>query len=161
MLKQTAADVMSRSEMTLSPDASVYDAMKLLLKHRLFGAPVVDTDGRLLGMLTDRECFVAVADQAVDGRPDGTVEDYMIRDVETVSPDASLYDLVARFRQSEHRKFPVVDADGRVVGQVSRRDTLLALEAAHDNPYLYGTKGEPPPDVEGVDSAMRMARRPR
>jgi CBS domain-containing protein len=161
MLKQTAADVMARTEITLSPEASVYSATKLLLKHRLFGAPVVDSGGHLVGILTDRECFNAVADEALDGLPEGSVQDYMTRDIETFSPTASLYDIIARFRQGTYRKFPVVDDKGRVIGQVSRRDALVALEAIRDNSYLYGSTDEPPAEVEGVDSAMRMARRRR
>ena len=161
MLKQTAADVMARTEITLTPEVKIYSAMKLLLRHRLFGAPVVDADGHLVGMLTDRECFSAVADGAMDGLPEGSVQDYMTGAVETVSHTASLYDIIARFRQSTHRKFPVVDDQGLVVGQVSRRDVLLALEAIRDNSYLYGSKDESLADVAGVDSAMRMARRRR
>ena len=46
----------------------------------------------------------------------------------------------------------------RVIGQVSRRDTLEAFESSRDNPRLYGTKDEPPPDGSGVDSAMKIAR---
>ena len=161
MLKQTAADVMARAEITLTPEVKIYSAMKLLLRHRLFGAPVVDADGRLVGMLTDRECFSAMADAAMDGLPESNVVDYMTRDVETVSHTASLYDLIARFRQSSHRKFPVVDDQGLVVGQVSRRDVLLALEALRGNSYLYGSKDASSTDVTGVDSAMRMARQRR
>ena len=158
MPRRTSADFMARTEITLPPDVSIHTATKLLLKHQLFGAPVVDSDGHLVGMLTDRECFSALADAAMDGLPEGSVQDYMTGDVETVNQTASLFDIVARFRQSAYRKFPVVDDQGRVVGQVSRRDTLLALEAIRDNSYLYGSKDESPAEVEGVDSAMRMAR---
>ena len=45
----TAADIMARSEATLSPDSDIYDALARLLKSRLTGAPVVDNDGKLLG----------------------------------------------------------------------------------------------------------------
>jgi hypothetical protein len=51
----------------------------------------------------------------------------------------------------------VVDESGAVVGQVSRRDTLIALESVKDNPRLYGT-GDALPQGTGVDSAMRSAR---
>jgi len=155
---QTAKDVMTRAEMTLSPEAKIYSAMKSLLKHRLVGAPVTDSGGRLVGMLTDKDCFAAVAGEAFDGVPEGCVEDYMTCDVETVSPTASLYEIIDKFRQTTHRKFPVVDDQGRVVGQLSRRDALRAIEGIRDNSYLYGTKEESPVDVQGVDSAMRRAR---
>ena len=74
-----------------------------------------------------------------------------------IAPTASVYDIVHMFLTRSYRKFPVVDESGTVVGQVSRRDTLIALESLKDNPRLYGTD-DAPRDTAGVDSAMRTAR---
>jgi hypothetical protein len=55
----------------------------------------------------------------------------------------------------------VVDPEGRLLGQVSRRDALAAVEAMRDNSYLYGSRDQHPPqedDAGGVASAMRRAR---
>ena len=158
MKRQVVSDFMARTEITLSPEMSVHSAVQSLLKHHLFGAPVVDDGGRLVGMLTDRECFNAVVDEATDGLPERRVCDYMTRDVETLSPTNSLFDVIGRFRAGERRKFPVIDNEGRVVGQVSRRDALVALESVRDNSYLYGSWDQSTGEVEGVDSAMRIAR---
>ena len=158
MPNQTAADFMTRTEIMLSPEASIHRAVQQLVEHHLCAAPVVDSEGHLLGMLTDRERFSAVTGEASEGLPEGSVLDYMTRDIETVSPRTELYDIIARFRRSEHRKFPVVDEQGRVVGQVSLRDALVALKTVRDNSYLYGSKDESPTEVEGVDSATRTAR---
>ncbi len=77
---------------------------------------------------------------------------------ESIGPGASLYDIVHIFLTKPYRKLPVVDDDRRVIGQVSRRDTLVAFEASRDSPRLYGAKDERPPDGSGVDSAMKIAR---
>ena len=158
MPEQTAREIMARSEMTLSPETNIYSAMKSLLKHRLLGAAVVDAEGRLVGMLTEKDCLKILAGEAFDGLPEGRVQDYMTRDVETVSPTASLYDIVQRFLGKAYRKLPVVDDQGRVIGQLSRRDALRAIESIRDNSYLYGSKERHPPEGGGVDSAMRIAR---
>ncbi|HJN44976.1 MAG: hypothetical protein CL477_07340 [Acidobacteria bacterium] len=157
----TAADIMARSEATLSPDSDIYDALARLLKSKLTGAPVVDGDGSLLGMLTERDCLKVLMGGALDGLPRGKVSDYMTTPVESITPTAGLYDIAHIFLTRSFRKLPVVDGDGRVVGQVSRRDMLVAIESSRDNPRLYGVKDQRPTDDAGVDSAMRSARSQR
>ena len=66
--------------------------------------------------------------------------------------------LVQLFLTRSFRKLPVVDTEGRVIGQVSRRDARIAIESIADNSYLYGTADRRPPDDGGVDSAMKIAR---
>ena len=154
----TAADIMARSEAMLSPESDIYDALARLLKSRLTGAPVVDADGKLLGMLTERDCLKVLVDGAVEGLPRAKVSDYMTSPAESITPAASVYDIAHIFLTRSFRKLPVVDQDGRVIGQVSRRDMLVAIESARDNPRLYGVKDQRPPDDGGVDSAMRQAR---
>lgn len=155
----TASDIMARSETTLPPGMDIYDALRRLLGSRLTGAPVVDDDGALLGMLTERDCLKVVVAGALDGWPGGKVSDYMSSPARSISPDATLYDIVHLFLTRPYRKLPVVDEGGRVIGQVSRRDALVAFESARDNPRLFGERSEPAPEGEGVDSAMRRARR--
>jgi len=132
----TAADVMARSEATLDPKSDIYDALDRLLKSRLTGAPVVDDDGTLLGMLTERDCLKVMVDGALDGLPRAKVSDYMTSPAESIPPTASLYDVVQIFLTRSYRKLPVVDRDGRVIGQVSRRDILVAIESARDQQQL-------------------------
>ena len=76
---------------------------------------------------------------------------------QSISPTVSLFDIAHIFLRRSYRKLPVVDGDGRVIGQVSRRDMLVALESGRDNPRLYGVKDQCPTDDMGVDSAMRLA----
>ncbi len=130
----TAADIMARSEATLHPESDIYNAMERLLKGRLTGAPVVDDEGALLGMLTERDCLKVMVDGALDGLPRGKVSDYMTSPAESITPTTSLYDVAQIFLTRSYRKLPVVDRAGRVIGQVSRRDILVAIESARDSP---------------------------
>lgn len=159
MPNPTAADIMTR-EATLSPEMDIYRAMTKLLRSKLSGAPVVDDQGCLIGMLSERDCFKVLVGGALHGRPGGTVRDFMTQTAESIAPGTSLFEIVHIFLTRPFRKLPVVDDARRVVGQVSRRDALIALERLRDNPWLYGSDDRRPLDETGtgVDSAMRMAR---
>ena len=152
---------MNRELVTLSPDDDVYAAMQIFLRRRFSGAPVVDADGRLLGILSEKDCLRVLAGEAWDGLPEGKVRDYMTTTVSTVRADTPLIDVVGRFLGRPYRRFPVVDDDGRVLGQISRRDILRAILEMRDNTYLYGSedRGVDLEETFGVDSAMRLARR--
>ena len=154
----TAADIMDRSELTLTQELDIGTAMRKLLRAKLAGAPVVDSEGRLCGMLTEKDCLTALVRQAMEGQAGVTVRDYMTTSVDTVSPDTQLLDITYVFLKRPFRKLPVVDSDGRVMGQVSRRDILRGIESAKDNPFLYGTKDRRPRETGGVHSAMERAR---
>ncbi len=154
----TAANIMARSEATFSPDLDIYRAIRQLLKSKLTGAPVVDDNGVLLGMLTERDCLKVLVGGVMEGLPAGNVSDYMSAPAESIKPTARLYDIVHLFLTRAYRKLPVVDDDARVIGQVSRRDALKSLESIRDDPRLDGTRDSQPPDGSGVDSAMKFAR---
>ena len=154
----TASQIMDRNELTLSEEIDIATAMRRMLRAKLAGAPVVDSGGRLSGMLTEKDCLSALVRQAVHGDPGGSVRDYMTSPVDTVMPTTRLLEIAQLFLQRPYRKLPVVDAENRVVGQVSRRDILRAIESAKDNPFLYGREEHRPTAVEGVHSAMQRAR---
>jgi CBS domain-containing protein len=152
---------MARRLVTLAPRTDIHEAMRTLLKRRISGAPVVDDDGRLVGVLSEKDCLRVLTAEAYDGVPLGHVSDYMTKDPHAITPEAGLVDIVGRFLSSAYRRLPVVDPGGRLLGQVSRRDALAAVEAMRDNSYLYGSQDRHPPredDAGGVDSAMRRAR---
>jgi CBS domain-containing protein len=87
---------------------------------------VLDGHGSLVGILTQRDCLQVGLHGIYHQEPAGRVNDYMSQPVETVSADATLPDLIEKFRASPHRCFPVMDGT-RVIGQLSRRDILRAI----------------------------------
>ena len=122
----TVRDFMSADLTVLSPDQEVIRAMQTLIDQQISGAPVVDMRGNLVGLLTQRDCLTAVFQTGYHGEAAGKVEDYMTREVETVSAGTTLVEMIETFFRSPRRRFPVLD-ENRLVGQISRRDVLRAF----------------------------------
>ncbi len=120
-------DVMATRLHTLERETDILDAVDFLLKHGISGAPVVNEDGALVGVLSEKDCLRIVAEGVDCEAPTGTVGDFMTREVETVPPEMDIYYAAGLFLKTPYRRFPVV-ADGKLVGQVSRCDVLRAVE---------------------------------
>ncbi|MBT8068334.1 MAG: CBS domain-containing protein [Gammaproteobacteria bacterium] len=121
-------DYMARTLVTFKPDTDVLDAVHVLVTKRIAGAPVVDDSGNLLGMLSELDCMKVALDAGYHGNWGGPVKDFMSEGVKTVDADMSIIDLAQEFITSRYRRFPVMDGT-RLVGQISRRDVLRALES--------------------------------
>jgi CBS domain-containing protein len=123
----TAADVMRRRMQTVGPEDDIEQAVRLLLEKDISGAPVVDADGSLAGVLTEHDCIRMLAQSISSGWPEGRVRDHMTTKVEMAAPNEDLLALADQLTSSGHRRLLVVE-DGRLVGLVSRGDLLRALE---------------------------------
>ena len=124
----TARDIMTRRLFTLRPGMRAVEAARILLKHDISGAAVVDGDGNLLGLLSEYDCLRAVAAAEYDfDRHDVvvTVEELMTTNPQTIPPEMDLFAIAHEFVNLRVRRFPVVEGD-RLIGQVSRRDALRA-----------------------------------
>lgn len=120
-------DFMARTLITFKPDTDVLDAVHVLVSERIAGAPVVDDEGNLLGMLSELDCMKVALDAGYHGIYGGPVSDFMSEGVETIDAEMSIVDLAQKFIDSRFRRFPVMKGT-RLVGQISRRDALRALE---------------------------------
>ncbi len=115
----TAADVMTTHPRTCSAYSSVLEASVLFQDADCGAVPVVD-GGRPVGILTDRDVALAVANNPdLGNRP---VADFMSKDVVSVAPDASLEEVGALFGQHGVHRLLVVDADGQLRGIIAWSD---------------------------------------
>lgn len=124
----TARELMTTRLVHLAPDMSAIDAADLLLRHGISGAPVVDPEGHLLGLLSEFDCLRAVAasEYQMDSHDEAqTVADLMTRNCHTIPPDLDLFGVAHAFVSLGVRRLPVVSRD-ELLGQVSRRDALRA-----------------------------------
>jgi CBS domain-containing protein len=118
---------MARDLITFQPEDDIHLAVKILLENSISGAPVVDKNGRLLGMLSQKDCFKVAFAASYHQDWGGRVSDYMSHDVETIDADTDIVKVAEIFLKSKYRRFPVMSRD-RLVGLISRRDVLEALE---------------------------------
>lgn len=121
-------DYMTRDVLTLRPDTEILRALAIFVDNDVAGAPVTDRSGRLLGILTEGDFMRVALHGAYHGEPGGRVDEYMHRNVETARPGDSIVSLAERFLESPYRRYPVVDASGRLVGIIAWRDVLRALK---------------------------------
>lgn len=118
---------MGRDLVTVSPQTELMHAVRKMIECDVSGLLVVEPDQNLVGIVTERDCIAAASAAGYYSEWGGPVRRFMTAPVETVEPGESLIDVAARMASSTFRRFPVVD-DGRLVGLLSRRDVLRALE---------------------------------
>ena len=111
----------------LSPETPIMKAVDFLLRHRVTGAPVVDSDGKLLGIITETDLLKLVT-EGISGEPptEATVSEYMTHDVVTVAPTVDIYYVAGIFLKNKIRRLPVVK-DGKIVGAITRFDLLRVI----------------------------------
>lgn len=152
MARETpVTDIMSTEVLTFSTETSVEDAVTALAARGISGAPVVDDDGRLVGLLDDSDLLLSEsrihAPSAIEilgayipvpGSVDRfrdevrhalarTVGDLMEDDPPVVTTAAVVEDVATLMTEREVSRVPVVDADRRIVGIVSRGDLVTAM----------------------------------
>lgn len=124
----TVRECMDQEFLRLTPHMHIYEAVDLLLKKGVTGAAVVDDDGALVGILSEKDCLRVLLEITAEDRPAGQVAYYMTTEVETILPDADVVQLAQQFLRSVYRRVLVVDEDGRLCGQITRRDLLRAIQ---------------------------------
>jgi len=123
----TVDDYMSRDLITFAPGDDIHKAIRSLLDARISGAPVIDPRGRLVGVLSTRDCFGVIYSTGYHQEWGGRVEDYMSRNVATIESGTNIFKAADIFMSSAFGRFPVVENE-RIKGQISRTDLLRALE---------------------------------
>jgi CBS domain-containing membrane protein len=137
-----ARQLMTRQPLTLDPEWPLDRAVRDLAAHALKGAPVLDASGRVIAMLSETDVLrhlgaatwldVLVRHRAGDASLDRCCHDSAVRDLMTapavcVRGDAETHEILAAFRTHPGRRMPVVDADGRLLGMLARKDLFPHL----------------------------------
>ena len=139
----TAGEIMTRRLVSLDPEMNVFKAIELLIKNRISGAPVVDKNGTLLGMFTEKSCLEVMVDAAYEGLPANLVGSFMNQPADTIDEETGMLSMAQIFLNKQTRRLPVL-RKGKLVGQVSRRDLIGAATkimkqspATRENQLLY------------------------
>ena len=125
-IRYTLEDVMATELVIFYPDTLVGTAIHTF-RQKISGAPVVDQEGKLIGMLSEKDCLDTLFKSSYYNNPSGYVRDYMSIELVTVDLYDSLSDVAQKFIDLRFRRFPVLK-NGSLVGQISRRDVLKAID---------------------------------
>jgi CBS domain-containing protein len=122
--------VQQHNLVTVRPDQSINEVINIMIEKRISGAPVLDENRKLVGIISERDCLRIIVDQAYHNLPhsEPKVADYMTRDVKTMSPANNVVEAATEFLNSPIRRMPVVE-NGVLIGQVSRIDILRAAKS--------------------------------
>jgi CBS domain-containing protein len=131
--KKTAAPILVRDHMstnltTFYPEDTIDHVLEVLTHKKISGAPVVDHDENLVGIISEVDCLKEIIKGKYTNTPrfPGTVAEHMTTDVMTLSPDMSLFDAAGKFLDLKIRRFPVMQ-EGKLIGQISLSDVIRAF----------------------------------
>ena len=122
----TVRDYMVKNLISAHPEMDIHKAIKIILKHKISGMPVIDEVGGLVGILSRKDCLKVAFHASYHHDRGGPVSEYMSSDVETIHPDMEIVEVAELFLKKNYRRFPVIER-GRMVGQISRHDILKAI----------------------------------
>ena len=148
----TVADVMSRDPITVSPETPMKDAIQLLAEHRISGLPVLDSEQKLVGIISEADLiwqesgvdvppYITILDsviylknpitfeQELHKAMGATVSEAMTSKVKTTSPNITLRDASRDLHENGVHRLPVLDGTGQLVGILTRGDIIRAMAA--------------------------------
>ncbi len=144
-------EIMSQKVVTLAPDTPVQEIARIFREHNISGAPVLDSHGDIIGIVTGIDLiarharihyprYLPFLDAMIPLENPSeykemlrkilgtTAKDIMTRKVVTIAPDAELEELATLMVEKKVNPVPVVDEDGKLVGIVSQADVLRVIE---------------------------------
>jgi predicted transcriptional regulator len=114
---------------TFHPDTEITEVVETLLSQKITGAPVMTENKKLVGLIDDKDCLKILFDMNYHNQPvkDTTVSHYMTNVMKTISSQANILEIADTFLSTKYKRLLVLDDDGNLVGQISRRDILRAI----------------------------------
>jgi CBS domain-containing protein len=123
------SDFMNSEVAALSVNHNLGDAMAAFNSRRISSAPVIDERGEVVGMISEKNCLDFLArEYFFNELVNPSCSALMSKEVVALSPEMDISETLNLFRTHSLRHAPVVNAQGRLVGIVSRRDLMRTFE---------------------------------
>lgn len=125
----TVDKYMTRKLVTFTPDTEIMKAIEVMLKKKISGAPVLNEQKELVGMLSEVDCLRLLLQGPYNDTPvrKDDVANFMSTNLKTIEASQSIYDAAYEFVHSGYKRLPVLE-NGKLVGQISRVDILRAIQ---------------------------------
>ncbi len=136
-IRQEAAEIktdklisayMTTKVISFHPDLSIYEAMQTLLWNKISGAPVINENHELVGVLSEGDCLKEIVKGKYHNAitNPGTVGEHMTTSVKTIKPNMTVIDAAHFFLSQRFRRFPVTK-NGKLVGLLTQTDLMRAM----------------------------------
>lgn len=117
---KSVAEVGTRSVVTVRPNTPVGEVISLFLRHNFGSMPIVDEEGRLVGIFTEWDVLKLASQLDFPHR----VRDVMTRIVYVLTPYSTVMDVLEGITVYKFRRYPIVDESGKVVAMLHAKDVL-------------------------------------
>jgi len=132
----SVTEYMTKKLITFSPETDISEVIESLLTNKITGAPVLNEKNELVGLIDDKDCLkVLVGNAYHDGPSANNVGFYMSKTTKSIPIDATIVDAANIFLSTSFKRLEVMDDNGKLAGQISRRDVLRAIHDMNTNPY--------------------------
>lgn len=128
MISANVATCMSKDFAKIHPEMPVVEASAKLIKKALLGGPVTDSDGKLVGWISEQECLQVTLQVVYHNMRVATVKDVMRQDVLSVTLDNDPLEIAQQMLKAKPKGYPVVDSNNKVLGVLTRRHLLSMLD---------------------------------
>src|SRR5687767_13886845 len=118
-------EIMTSDLMTATRQYSLQDVARLMREGDMGSVPVVE-DGKLVGIVTDRDIVVRAIAEGKDAT--SSAVEAMTTDIFSVKPDDFAFEAIRLMGDKQVRRIPVVDDDGRLAGIIAMADVALEME---------------------------------
>lgn len=124
-----ASQIMKSPVISLSPETSLEEAWKLFTAHRFRHVPVINSEGNLVGILSDRGLLKAISpfNEVPQDHKKRIVSDIMVTDVLTAHPNTDIAAIAKVFIEKRIGAMPIVTGEGAIVGMLTRSDILRTI----------------------------------
>ena len=121
-------EYMKECEVIFDKDMNIALAVERMLATHQSGGPVVDEQLKVIGFLSEQDCLQKMIESSYTGESADTVESIMQTDTLVLTVDNSIMGLAEQMTLPKPKVYPVVDEDEKLIGIISRRDVLTALD---------------------------------
>ncbi|MHC4211748.1 MAG: CBS domain-containing protein [Planctomycetota bacterium] len=119
-----AKDIMTNNVATASRDTDIYQAVKTMVDKNITGLPVLNDDGSLAGVITEKDALKLLYDIENDNHRN--VEDYMSKGIVSFNDNDSLIDITDCLIKNNFRRVPIM-SKGKLAGIISRKDIIAYI----------------------------------
>jgi len=120
-------DYMSKEVITFHKSDSIFEVKRVLLEKKISGAPIINKSGKLIGIISETDLMKQIVDSRYYNMPMSktTVSKYMTENVDSISPNETIFDAAEKFLRLKRKRFPVM-VSNRILGIISRVDIIAA-----------------------------------